>query len=282
MARWKLKAETSGAEGPGSCRSDEAALSWNRIGLSHCSLWSWQACGNSFACPGSVCSIVPEGAPWLVPWGLLELVVHRWYLSLISEASDLSAQVAASCSSPSLSLSFKVHPISSSHPPAPPSAFFSAVASPPSTIQGFLLAWAPKLCPGWCSYIIFHRTLTPSYLSPLWRYPLRISGLHSLSSSITHKPLVSSKQWLSFFSDIWGPKYFPIVYDVMKTYLPVTSNQLIYTNMITWDNDLLLFCPPKNQTGSLQDRSLGNALTSPKGLQWRPFHFHCRWHFQWS
>ena len=282
MARWKLKAETSGAEGPGSCGSDEAALNWDGVGLSHCSLWSWQACANSFACSGSLGSMVPEGAPWLVPWGSLSFLstlgIFLWSLRLVTfllrwrPLAVLPLCPFYSRFIPSVPVTLQHHPDDYSLLWQCPQAQFRGSCQP--ELLNCALSDVPT------SFFIGHWLLPTSWV-PLWRYPLRIAGLHSLpSSSFTHKPLVSSEQWLSFSINSWGPKYFPIVCDFIKTYLPATPNQLIYTNMITGENDLLLFCPPKDQIASLQDLSLDNALASPKGLQWWPFHFHRRWAFQ--
>ena len=146
-------------------------------------------------------------------------------------------------------------PVTLQHLPA--GFFFSPLTMAPSIAQGFLPAWAPKLYPRLYSYVIFHRTLTPSYLPcPSLEMSPQNCRPVSLSSSLnTHKSLLSSKLWLSFSSDTQGPKYFPIVCDFIKTYLSATSNQLIYTNMIIGDNGSMLFCAPKEQIGSPQDLS---------------------------
>lgn len=146
-------------------------------------------------------------------------------------------------------------PITLQHLPA--GFFFSSLTMAPSIAQGFLPAWAPKPYPRLCSCVIFHRTLTPSYLPhPSLEMSPQNCRPVSLSSSLnSHKSLLSSKLWLSFSSDTHGPKYFPIVCDFIKTYLSATSNQLTYTNMIIGDKGSMSFCAPKEQIGSPEDLS---------------------------
>ena len=282
MARWKLKAETSGAEGPGSCGSDEAALNWDGVGLSHCSLWSWQACANSFACSGSLGWVLPEGAPRLVPWGSLSFLstldIFLWSLRLVAFLLRWRPlAVLPLC--PFYSRFIPSVPVTLQHLPDDYSLLWQCPqAQFRGSCQPELLNCALSDVP--TSFFIGH--LTPSYLlsSSLEISPENCRPAFPTSSSFTHKPLVSSEQWLSFSINSWGPKFFPMVCDFIKIYLPATPNQLIYTNIIPRDNDLLLFYPPEDQIASLQDRSLDNALASPKGLQWWPFHFHHRWAFQ--